>query len=102
MRRSPAIRDSSECVSPRRGRAGPEALARRLPESATSRNLGDWARRFAHGAARPMPERYIGWTRFFDAPALAALATPALARLFDGNVEAAQRAAWTTRTDGDA
>jgi len=87
---------------PRMLRAGPEALARRLPESATSRNLGDWARRFAHGAARPMPERYIGWTRFFDAPALAALATPALARLFDGNVEAAQRAAWTTRTDGDA
>jgi asparagine synthase (glutamine-hydrolysing) len=87
---------------PRGLRAGPEALARRLPESATSRNLGDWARRFADGAARPMPERYIGWTRFFDAPALAALATPALARLFDGDVEATHRAAWATRADGDA
>jgi asparagine synthase (glutamine-hydrolysing) len=87
---------------PRVLRAGPEALARRLPESARSRNLGDWARRFADGAARAMPERYIGWTRFFDAPALAALATPALARMFGGDVEAAQRAAWATRGDGDA
>ena len=83
-------------------RAGPEALARHLPESATSRNLGDWARRFAAGAARAMPERYIGWTRFFDAPTLAALATPALARVFGGDVEAAARAAWATRADGDA
>ena len=87
---------------PRVLRAGPEALARRLPESATSRNLADWARRFADGAARAMPERYIGWTRFFDAPALAALATPALSRVFGGDVEAAQRAAWATRADSDA
>jgi asparagine synthase (glutamine-hydrolysing) len=87
---------------PRVLRAGPEALACRLPESATSRNLGDWARRFADGAARPMPARYIGWTRFFDAPTLAALATPTLARLFDGDVETAQRAAWATRGHGDA
>jgi asparagine synthase (glutamine-hydrolysing) len=87
---------------PRALRAGPEALARRLPESATSRNLGDWARRFADGVARPMPERYIGWTRFFDAPAVATLATPALARAFGGDVETAQRAAWATRGHGDA
>jgi asparagine synthase (glutamine-hydrolysing) len=87
---------------PRVLRAGPEALARRLPESARSRNVGDWARRFADGAARPMPQRYIGWTRFFDAPALAALATPALARVFGGDVEAAHRAAWATRGHADA
>jgi asparagine synthase (glutamine-hydrolysing) len=83
-------------------RAGPEALARRLlPDSAESRNLGDWARRFAEGAGRPMPERYVGWTRFFDAPALAALATPTLARSFGGDVEAAHRAAWESRGHGD-
>src|SRR5689334_4529089 len=87
---------------PRALRAVPEALARRLPEAATSRNVGDWARRFADGAARAMPERYIGWTRFFDAPALAALATPALGHVFRGDVEAAHRAAWATRADGDA
>src|SRR5712664_2689415 len=34
---------------PRVLRAGPEALARWLPDSAGSRNLGDWARRFADG-----------------------------------------------------
>jgi asparagine synthase (glutamine-hydrolysing) len=87
---------------PRLLRAVPEALARRLPEAATSRNVGDWARRFADGAAREMPERYIGWTRFFDTSALAALATPALGRRFDGDVEAAHRAAWASRAAGDA
>ena len=87
---------------PRVLRAGPEALARWLPDSAGSRNLGDWARRFADGAGRPMPERYIGWTRFFDAPALDALATPALARHFGSDVEAPHRAAWAGRRGGDA
>jgi asparagine synthase (glutamine-hydrolysing) len=83
---------------PRALRAGPEALARLcLPDSASSRNLGDWARRFAEGTSRPMPERYVGWTRFFDGPALAALATPALAARFSGDVEAAHRAAWAAR-----
>ena len=87
---------------PRVLRAGPEALARWLPDSAGSRNLGDWARRFADGAGRPMPERYIGWTRFFDAQALDTLATPALARHFGSDVEAPHRAAWAGRRDGDA
>jgi asparagine synthase (glutamine-hydrolysing) len=86
---------------PRLLRAAPEALARRLPESAASRNLGDWARRFADGADRTMPGRYIGWTRFFDAPALAALATPALGRAFGADIEAAHRAAWDARAPGD-
>jgi len=88
--------------APRVLRAGPEALARWLPDSAGSRNLGDWARRFADGAGRPMPERYIGWTRFFDAQALDTLATPALARHFGSDVEAPHRAAWAGRRDGDA
>ena len=88
--------------APRVLRAGPEALARWLPDSAGSRNLGDWARRFADGAGRPMPERYIGWTRFFDGQALDALATPALARHFGSDVEAPHRAAWAGRRDGDA
>ena len=87
---------------PRVLRAAPEALARLAPESANSRNVGDWARRFADGARRAMPERYIGWTRFFDAPALAALATPTLTRAFDGDVEAAHRTAWAARGHDDA
>src|SRR5262249_7366813 len=41
-------------------------------------------------------------TRFFDAPALAALATPGLVRVFGGDVEAPHRAAWATRGHGDA
>ena len=86
---------------PRLLRAAPEALARVMPDSLASRNLADWARRFADGAARPMPERYVGWTRFFDAPALTALATPALAHAFgDDDVEAAHRAAWAARGHG--
>ncbi|HEV8584849.1 MAG TPA: asparagine synthase (glutamine-hydrolyzing) [Methylomirabilota bacterium] len=88
---------------PRALRAAPEALARvLLPESASSRNLGDWARRFTEGSRRPMPDRYVGWTRFFDAGALAALATPALSARFTGDVEAAHRAAWAARGFGDA
>src|SRR4029453_3189112 len=40
------------------------------------------------------PDRYFAWTRFFDAPALAALATPALAAQLAGDPDAAGREAW--------
>ena len=75
---------------------------RRLRESYTSRNLRDWVVRFAAGAEQPLPERYFGWTRFFDAPALHALATPALRAALTGDPDAAGRAAWATRGWGDA
>ncbi|TMQ15170.1 MAG: asparagine synthase (glutamine-hydrolyzing) [Candidatus Rokuibacteriota bacterium] len=79
------------------------ALARRaLPESFTSRNLGDWVTRFVAGADRPLPERYLAWTRFFDDAALAALATPALAARLTGDPDADGRAAWRTRGHGEA
>ncbi|MEK7204843.1 MAG: asparagine synthase (glutamine-hydrolyzing), partial [candidate division NC10 bacterium] len=63
---------------PRWLRAIPSALAPRLiRESEASRNLGDWVRRFVTGADQPLPDRYIGWTRFFSDAELWHLATPA-------------------------
>ena len=73
-----------------------------LRESDTSRNLRDWVVRFTAGAERPLPERYFGWTRFFDAPALASLATPALVAHLAGDPDAGGRAAWATRGGDDA
>jgi asparagine synthase (glutamine-hydrolysing) len=73
-----------------------------LPESSSSRNLRDWVVRFAAGAEQPLPDRYFAWTRFFDAPALQALVTPALSAHLTGDPDAAGRAAWATRGGGDA
>ena len=67
---------------------------RALPETFTSRNWRDWALRFAAGAELPLPDRYFAWTRFFDAAALGALATPALAAQLAGDPDAAGREAW--------
>jgi len=78
------------------------AAAGLLSESYTSRNLRDWVVRFAAGAERPLPERYFGWTRFFDGPALDALATPALSAHLTGDPDADGRAAWAMRSGGDA
>jgi len=78
------------------------AAAGLLSESYTSRNLRDWVVRFAAGAERPLPERYFGWTRFFDGPALDALVTPALRAQLTGDPDADGRAAWATRSGGDA
>jgi asparagine synthase (glutamine-hydrolysing) len=84
-------------------RAVPDAAARAvLRDSAASRNLGDWWRRFSAGAGVPMPERYIGWTRFFGGTDLAALATPALQARWAADVEAPARQAWQSRAPGDA
>jgi asparagine synthase (glutamine-hydrolysing) len=76
-------------------------VPRLFPESEASRNLGDWARRFVTGADRPLPERYIGWTRFFGEAELGHLATPALWRHWQGNVDAPQRAAFADRAHDD-
>jgi asparagine synthase (glutamine-hydrolysing) len=72
-----------------------------LRDSERSRNLGDWARRFVAGAAEPMPDRYINWTRFFGARELAPLATPALRAVLGGDVDHRQRAAWIGYGHGD-
>jgi asparagine synthase (glutamine-hydrolysing) len=74
-----------------------------LRESYTSRNLRDWVVRFTAGVERALPERYFAWTRFFDGPALQALATPGLlAHVAGDDPDAAGRAAWATRGWGDA
>jgi len=72
-----------------------------LRESDRSRNLGDWARRFANGSALPMPARYLGWTRFFGQAELEELVAPELCARFAGEVEAPQRAAYALRGHGD-
>ena len=87
---------------PRVLRHGLAAIAPRLvPESRSSRNLGDWVRRFSEGADAPMPARYIGWTRFFDDAGLQRLATPGLRSMLERPVDAAQRSAFTAHGHGD-
>jgi asparagine synthase (glutamine-hydrolysing) len=77
-------------------------VPRLLPETDTSRNWGDWARRFVNGAERPLPDRYIGWTRFFGEADLARLATPALREHWGADVEAIHRAAFAGHGHADA
>jgi asparagine synthase (glutamine-hydrolysing) len=70
-----------------------------------SESGADWAaraRRFVAGADAPLPDRYLGWTRFFDGPELARLATPSLRARWTAAVDARQRAAFATADDGDA
>jgi asparagine synthase (glutamine-hydrolysing) len=81
--------------------AGAAGLAL-LPEADRSRNPRDWLARFTAGAERALPERYFAWTRFFDPPGLAALATPALSAHLAGDPDAEGRAAWAGRGWGDA
>jgi asparagine synthase (glutamine-hydrolysing) len=78
------------------------AVCRLLPESDGSRNWGDWARRFVGGVERPMPDRYIAWTRFFDEATLDRLTSPALRARCAADVEALPRAAYAARGHGDA
>jgi asparagine synthase (glutamine-hydrolysing) len=68
-----------------------------IPESDGSRNLGDWARRFANGSSVAMPSRYIGWTRFFSEPLLSSLATPAFNTHLSCDIEARHRKAYAAR-----
>ena len=70
-------------------------------DSRSSRNLGDWVRRFVAGAEASMPDRYIGWTRFFGDVDLARLASPALRACLPPGVDAAQREAYAERGHGD-
>jgi asparagine synthase (glutamine-hydrolysing) len=87
---------------PRWFRVASRAAARRLPDSAGSRNWADWARRFtAHPDASP-GERYIRWTRFFGDAELAELARPALAERLAPGVDQAQRDAFAGAARGEA
>jgi asparagine synthase (glutamine-hydrolysing) len=83
-------------------RSIPEGIVPRLiPESDASRNWGDWVRRFVAGANRPLPDRYIGWTRFFGEQELAGLTTPALRDVWRADVESVHRAAFAAHGHGD-
>jgi len=89
-------------VVPRPLRALTAAGARSLvPGFETGSSWPGRVRRFLAAAADPLPGRYIGWTRFFDEPGLAGLATPALAALWREDVEARARAAWASHGHGD-
>jgi asparagine synthase (glutamine-hydrolysing) len=87
---------------PRWLRSSPGNLLTRLVwESETSRNWGDWVRRFMRGTDQPLPDRYIGWTRFFSDGDLRRLATPALQAHWRANPEATHRAAFAAHGHGD-
>ncbi|MBI2160062.1 MAG: asparagine synthase (glutamine-hydrolyzing) [Candidatus Rokubacteria bacterium] len=77
------------------------AASKLVSDSRSSRNLGDWVRRFVAGAEAPMPDRYIGWTRFFGDGDLARLATPALRACLPPGADAAQREAYSGHGHGD-
>jgi len=72
-----------------------------LRESDRSRNWGDWARRFIVGAEQPLPDRYIGWTRFFSELELGGLVTPAVRRLWRADIEGIHRTAFADHAYDD-
>ncbi len=87
---------------PRWFRALSSALMPRLfRETETSRNLGDWVRRFVRGADQSLPGRYIGWTRFFSDSELRRLATPDLQSQWHTHPEATHCAAFAAYGHGD-
>jgi asparagine synthase (glutamine-hydrolysing) len=82
-------------------RVASRAAARRLPDSAGSRNWADWARRFTAQPDASPGDRYIGWTRFFGDADLAELARPALAARLGPGVDQAQHDAFAGATGGE-
>jgi len=86
---------------PRWLRRAARELASRLPDSGSSRNWADWARRFTAEPDAAPGERYIGWTRFFGDAQLERLAAPALARHLGPGVAELQRRAFAAGADGD-
>jgi len=81
--------------------AGGSVASHFLRESDRSRNWGDWARRFIAGAEQPLPDRYIGWTRFFSEPELGGLVTPAVRRLWQADIEGTHRRAFADHAHDD-
>jgi asparagine synthase (glutamine-hydrolysing) len=86
---------------PRWLRGVSRGLAARLPDSASSRNWADWARRFTAEPDAAPGDRYIGWTRFFGDAALATLAKPALAAHLRPGVDELQQRAFAGAAHGD-
>jgi asparagine synthase (glutamine-hydrolysing) len=86
---------------PRWLRRAARELASRLPDSGSSRNWADWARRFTAEPDAAPGERYIGWTRFFSDAQLERLAAPALARHLGPGVDELQRRAFAAGAAGD-
>jgi asparagine synthase (glutamine-hydrolysing) len=86
---------------PRWLRHAARALVVRLPDSASSRNWADWARRFTAEPDAAPGDRYIGWTRFFGDTALARLVTPTLAAHLGAGVDELQQRAFATGGHGD-
>ncbi|MFA5027176.1 MAG: asparagine synthase C-terminal domain-containing protein, partial [Candidatus Methylomirabilota bacterium] len=77
--------------------AGPRLFG----ETDASRNLGDWVRRFVDGSSRPMPDRYIRWTRFFGETDLERLVTPEIRSHWVSDIEAAHRSAYARHGHND-
>jgi asparagine synthase (glutamine-hydrolysing) len=86
---------------PRWVRHASRSVAGRLPDSASSRNWADWARRFTAEPDATPGDRYIGWTRFFGDVELATLATPALAAHLGPAVDEHQQSAFASGRPGD-
>jgi len=86
---------------PRWLRHASRSLAAHLPDSASSRNWADWARRFTAEPDAAPGDRYVGWTRFFGDAQLAILTTPALAAHLGPNVDELQQRAFATGGHGD-
>ena len=86
---------------PRWLRHASRSLAGCLPDSASSRNWADWARRFTAEPDAAPAARYIGWTRFFGDAELATLVKPALAAHLGPAVDEAQQCAFATGSHGD-
>ena len=82
-------------------RASDTLLHRLIPESDASRNWADWIRRFSQGADHPLPDRYIGWTRFFSEADLSRLATPTLRHGWQMDPELEHRAAFSSLGHAD-
>ena len=76
-------------------------VALRLPDSGSSRNWADWARRFTAHPDATAADRYIGWTRFFGTAELAVLARPALSAHLESAVDESQQAAFAAGNHGD-
>ena len=81
--------------------AGGSVASHLLRESDRSRNWGDWARRSIAGAEQPLPDRYIGWTRFFSEAELGDLVTPAVRRLWQADIEGTHRKAFADHAHDD-
>jgi len=86
---------------PRPLRWSAAAAARALRESEASPDWGGRLRRFVAHAERPLPDRYLAWTRLFAEDDLARLATPALRALLGGPVDGPQRAAFASAGHDD-